>query len=156
MVEMTSTGENRSTQTEPVPSPLCPPQIPWPPLRRGTHQVTSAHVTKTNGEVEVQIFLFLSCKLDRMKSQVQDPAILPSVKVHCYPLNWRLCGPRSRSVCYRKEVDHCLCNKNQQNAQFYINGLIYLTVFDMFLTSKCSSSGRLEHAVLWYFVHVSI
>jgi len=28
MVEMTSTGENRSTQTEPVSAPLCPPQIP--------------------------------------------------------------------------------------------------------------------------------
>jgi hypothetical protein len=27
------------------------------------------------------------------------------------------------------------------------------SVFDIFRTSKCSSSGRLVHAVLWYFFH---
>jgi len=26
----------------------------------------------------------------------------------------------------------------------------------MFRTSKCSSSGRLVHAILWYFFHASI
>jgi len=30
------------------------------------------------------------------------------------------------------------------------------SVFDMFRTSKCSFSGRLVHAVLWYFFHASI
>jgi len=39
---------------------------------------------------------------------------------------------------------------------FYINDLINYSVFDMFRTSKCSSSGRLVYAVLWYFFHASI
>jgi hypothetical protein len=28
--------------------------------------------------------------------------------------------------------------------------------FDMFPTSKCSSSGKLVHAVLWYYFHATI
>jgi len=32
--------------------------------------------------------------------------------------------------------------------------LFYFIVFDMFRTTKCSSSGRLVYAVLWYlFTH---
>jgi len=34
---------------------------------------------------------------------------------------------------------------------FYINVLFNYSVFDMFRISKCLSSGRLVHAVLWYF-----
>ena len=44
-----------------------------------------------------------------------------------------------------------LCNKNQQNTHF----LHYFdfSIFDMLRTSKCSSSGRLVRAFLWYFFH---
>ena len=38
------------------------------------------------------------------------------------------------------------------NVKFYVN----FNVFDMFRTSKCSSSGRLVHEVLWYFFHAEI
>ena len=33
---------------------------------------------------------------------------------------------------------------------------IHYSVFDMFRTSKCSSSGRLVHAVQCYFFHAKI
>ena len=33
---------------------------------------------------------------------------------------------------------------------------INYSVLDMFQTSKCSSSERLVHAVLWYFFHAEI
>jgi hypothetical protein len=46
-------------------------------------------------------------------------------------------------------------NKNQQSAEFLHSCFNYI-VFDMFRTSKCSSSGRLVHVVLWYFFHASI
>jgi len=39
---------------------------------------------------------------------------------------------------------------------FYINVSINYNVFDMFRTSKCPSSGRLVHVVVWYFCHASI
>jgi hypothetical protein len=51
-----------------------------------------------------------------------------------------------------------LCNKDQQNAHFLHYGfnLIIHSVFDMFRTSKCSSSGKFVYAVLWYFFHAEI
>ena len=55
-----------------------------------------------------------------------------------------------------------LRNKNQQNALVILMFSFNYSVFDMFRTSKCSSSGRLVHAhvhvhaVLWYFFHASI
>ena len=49
-----------------------------------------------------------------------------------------------------------ICDKKQQNAHFFIDNLINDSVFDMFRTSKCSSSGRIIHAVLWYISHAEI
>ena len=66
-----STGENRSAQTEPIPAPLCPSQIPLLPGRREEKphiKLPPCNVTKAQGEVEVQIFSFLSCELDGNES----------------------------------------------------------------------------------------
>jgi hypothetical protein len=47
-----------------------------------------------------------------------------------------------------------VCNKNQQNAHFLVMIKFSYIVSDMFSTTRCSSSGRLVRAVLWYlFVH---
>jgi hypothetical protein len=43
-----------------------------------------------------------------------------------------------------------ICRKNQQKAPFFFF-FFNSIVFDMFRTFKCSSSGRLVHAALWYF-----
>ena len=47
-------------------------------------------------------------------------------------------------------------SKNKSEKLVYLVGFIIRNVSDMFRTSKCSSSGRLEHAILWYFFHASI
>jgi len=48
-------------------------------------------------------------------------------------------------------VNYNMCNENQQNAHFFSLMIKFnYSVFDMFRTSKCSSLGRLVHAVLWY------
>jgi hypothetical protein len=51
-----------------------------------------------------------------------------------------------------------LSKKNQQNAHiFFINNFMQLYCLrHVSKTTKCSSSGRLVHAVLWYFFHASV
>ena len=46
--------------------------------------------------------------------------------------------------------------RNNLMLTFYVNDLINYSVFDMFRTSKCSSSGRLVYAALWYFCQSEI
>jgi hypothetical protein len=74
----------------------------------------------------------------------------------------KVCGPEHRyKILTLRSLNRALwytaCNKNQQNSHFLHQRFNLInSVLDMFRTSKCTSSGRLVHAVLCYFFHAEI
>jgi hypothetical protein len=66
-----------------------------------------------------------------------------------------------RPRCFRRLfiVIVCVCVCVIRTNKMYTFTIVFYfnySVFDMFRTSKCSSSGRLVHAILWYFFHASV
>ena len=76
--------------------------------------------------------------------------------IYFYPVR-KLRSSRFRFARNSALNNNHICNKNQQNSHFFslMIQFIYI-VLDIFRSTKCSSSRRFVHAILWYQAHPAI